>query len=153
MSKMRLFGWQLVLAASLLLPSYTNGQDKPDQAASDQASATTPSGLKVMVNGVWEPVYKPGNGITPPQKLSGSSPEYSDEARRKGIAGTVVLAMTVTSEGKVTQVQVRKSLGYGLDEKAIEAVKQWKFKPAMKDGSPVSVQVAFETSFNQRTAH
>jgi len=74
-------------------------------------------------------------------------PEYSQEARSKKYEGVVVLNVVVTSEGKATNIQVVRTLGMGLDEKAIDAVRRWRFKPATKDGKPVNVQVPIEITF------
>ena len=57
-------------------------------------------------------------------------PQYTDQARKAHIQGTVVLQTTITIEGKAVNISVVKGLGYGMDEKAIEAVKKWRFKPA-----------------------
>ena len=74
-------------------------------------------------------------------------PEYSQEARQMRISGTVVLSVVVGVDGLPHDVTVYKKLGYGLDEKAVEAVKRWKFQPAMKDGQPFEKQVYVNTSF------
>jgi TonB family protein len=101
----------------------------------------------VVVNGVSEPVYKVRDGVTPPRAIYSQDPEFSEEARSQKVQGTVMLGLVVTSAGKATQVRVLKGRGYGLDEKAVEAVSQWKFKPATKDGKPVSVEIAVEVDF------
>ena len=67
------------------------------------------------------------------------SPEYSKEARKKKYEGVVVLSVVVTTEGKATNIQVIKGPGLGLDEKAVEAVRKWRFKPATQDGRPITV--------------
>ena len=125
-----------VLADGITLPAQESEGPKPP---------TTP--LAVVVDGVSEPVYRMGDGVKPPKVTYQPQPEYSEEGRQKHIAGHVVLAITVTSKGEVTQIRVVKSLGSGLDEKAVEAVRKWKFKPARKDGKPVSVSVAVDISF------
>jgi TonB family protein len=120
------------------------------QNAANQNSKNTGLGSPaqiVLVNGIQKPVYKAGNGVTPPRLIDAPAPEFSKEARRQHIGGTVELAITVTSEGKVTRMRVLKSLGYGLDEKAIDAVRRWKFQPGSKDGKPVSVAIAVGVSF------
>jgi len=99
------------------------------------------------VRGVDEPIYPVGRGVTAPTPLFQPEPEFSEEARRKTASGIVVLKIIVTSTGDVTGIRVAKSLGSGLDEKAIEAVRQWKFKPASKDGKPVAVELAVEFDF------
>jgi TonB family protein len=101
----------------------------------------------VVVNGVSEPVYKVRDGVTPPRAIYSQDPEFSEEARRQKVQGTVVLDIIVTSAGKATQIRVTQGRGYGLDEKAVEAVSKWKFEPATKDGKPVSVEIAVEVDF------
>ncbi len=92
-------------------------------------------------------VYRPGRGVSAPRALYDPDPEYSDEARRAKYQGNVLLSLIVDATGHVREIQVARSLGMGLDEKAIEAVKKWKFAPGMKDGHPVAVQVSVEVNF------
>jgi len=91
--------------------------------------------------------YRVGGGVSAPRALYAPDPEYSDEARKAKYQGTVVLWIVVGPDGKVHDLHVQRSLGLGLDEKAIEAVKLWKFDPARKDGQPVAVQVNVEVNF------
>lgn len=96
-----------------------------------------------------ETIYTPGrNGVTIPRAIKQTPPEYSDEARRKKLEGTVLLSLVVTANGDTTDIKVTRALGSGLDEKALEAVSQWKFEPATKDGKPVAVKIAVEVSFH-----
>ena len=89
------------------------------------------------------------NGITPPQVIPPQvNAEYSDEARRKHVEGTVLLSLLVTTDGKPTDIKVIRPLGSGLDEQAIEAVQKWRFHPAMKDGNPVEQTISVEVSFH-----
>jgi periplasmic protein TonB len=92
-------------------------------------------------------VFRPGNGVSAPRPISTPDPEYTDEARKAKYQGTCVLWMIVGPDGKPRDIKVARTLGLGLDEKATEAVKQWKFEPAMKDGQPVAVQINVEVSF------
>jgi len=92
-------------------------------------------------------VYPPGNGVTAPHVIYNPDPEYADEARRIKYQGNVVLSLIVDPLGKVRQIRVARSLGMGLDEKAVEAVQKWRFVPGMKDGRPVAVQVNVEVTF------
>lgn len=85
--------------------------------------------------------------ITPPHLKTKTDPEYSDIARQLKWQGTAVLSLMVDTSGSVQNVQVTQPLGAGLDEKAIAAVSQWKFDPAMKDGKPVAVAIAVEVDF------
>ncbi len=97
--------------------------------------------------GIGGGVFKVGGGVSAPRALSTPDPEYSEEARKAKYQGTVVLWLIVDQNGHPQQVRVARSLGMGLDQKAIEAVKQWKFEPAMKDGKPVAVQINVEVNF------
>jgi periplasmic protein TonB len=92
-------------------------------------------------------VYRVGNGVSQPSVLVKVDPEYSEEARKAKYSGTVLLAVIVDAEGHARDIHVVKSLGMGLDEKAIEAVGKWKFKPGMKSGQPVSVRATIEVNF------
>jgi len=85
--------------------------------------------------------------ITAPRAIYDPQPEYSEEARKVNHQGVVVLALVVDPQGQARNIRVARSLGMGLDEKAIEAVKTWRFAPGMKDGMPVAVQVNVEVYF------
>jgi TonB family protein len=74
-------------------------------------------------------------------------PAYSEEARKAKFQGHVVLGMDVNASGEVTNPRVLRSLGLGLDEKALEAVRQWQFDPAIKDSRAVSAYVQVEMNF------
>jgi TonB family protein len=88
------------------------------------------------------------NGVTPPHLVHNVNPDFSDEARRKKIEGVVTLTLVVDTEGQPTAVQVVSPLGHGLDEKAVEAVRRWRFQPAMKDGNPVAQKITAQVSFH-----
>lgn len=92
--------------------------------------------------------YRVGGGVIGPRPIYAPDPEYSEEARKAKYQGTVLLWIEVGADGKVHGVRVLRTLGLGLDEKAIEAVKTWKFEPAKKDGQPVNVQMNVEVSFH-----
>ncbi len=92
-------------------------------------------------------VYAVGNGTTAPTVLSKVDPEYSEEARKAKYSGSVMLSIVVNTDGKAEQITVTKSLGMGLDEKAIEAVKQWRFLPGKNKGVPVKVKAQIEVNF------
>jgi TonB family protein len=91
--------------------------------------------------------FKVGGGVTAPSLLYKVEPEYSEEARKAKYQGTVVLNVIVDASGKAINPQIIRSLGLGLDEKAVEAVKKWKFKPGYKDGKPVAVIAQIEVNF------
>ncbi|HEY1219228.1 MAG: energy transducer TonB [Bryobacteraceae bacterium] len=92
-------------------------------------------------------VYKVGNGVTAPVLLYKKEPEYSEEARKAKYQGTVVLEIYVDASGRAVNPRILRSLGLGLDEKAVEAVRMWKFKPGYKDGKPVTVSAQIEVNF------
>jgi TonB family protein len=97
--------------------------------------------------GVGGGVYRVGGGVTAPALLFKVEPEYSEEARKAKYQGTVLLYIQVDPGGKATNIRVVRSLGLGLDEKAMEAVRKWKFKPGYKDGKPVTVEATIEVNF------
>ena len=97
--------------------------------------------------GIGGGVFRAGGGVTAPSLFHKVEPEYSEEARKAKYQGTVLLYIEVDANGKATNIRVARSLGLGLDEKAIEAVKQWKFKPGYKDGKPVKVAATIEMNF------
>ncbi|MFB3916728.1 MAG: energy transducer TonB [Terriglobales bacterium] len=91
--------------------------------------------------------YRVGGGISAPRALYSPDPEYSEEARKAKYQGTVVLYVVVGPDGRTHDIRVQRSLGMGLDEKAVEAVRTWKFEPSRKDGQPVAVAIAVEVNF------
>jgi len=92
-------------------------------------------------------VYRVGGGVTAPAVLYKIDPEYSEEARKAKYSGTVVLYIEVDQTGHARNLKVVKGIGLGLDEKAIEAVNKWRFKPGLKDGKPVVVAAHIEVNF------
>src|SRR6185437_3896694 len=92
-------------------------------------------------------VFNVGNGVTSPQLLVKVDPEYSEEARKAKYSGSVTLSIVVNTDGKAEEIKVVKSLGMGLDEKAIEAVQKWKFSPGKNKGVPVKVRATVEVNF------
>ena len=94
--------------------------------------------------------YRPGSGITAPELLREVRPDYTDEARRLGIEGEVVLEIIVQADGTVGNVRVVQGLRGGLDRRAIDAVRQWRFAPARRYGEPVDVVVEVAVEFKLR---
>jgi TonB family protein len=94
--------------------------------------------------------YRPGSGITPPSIQREIKPDYTEEGRRRNIEGDVVLEIVVRSDGTVGNVKLLRGLGSGLDERAIDAVRQWRFIPAHRYGSPVDVIVEVAVEFKLR---
>jgi periplasmic protein TonB len=92
-------------------------------------------------------IYSPGNGVTGPTVVTQEQPEYSDDARKAHLTGFVMLSIVVNTSGKATNIDVVKSLGMGLDEKAVEAVQRWVFKPGTSKGVPVNVRAQVKVTF------
>jgi len=94
--------------------------------------------------------YRPGSGVTPPQLLKEVRADYTDEARRANVEGEVVLEIIVRRDGSVGDVKVLRRLGSGLEQRAINAVRQWRFSPARMKGTPVDVVVEVAVEFRLR---
>ncbi len=92
-------------------------------------------------------VYQIGGGVSEPKVIYSVDPEFSDEARRAKYQGVVLIALIVDAQGNPQGVHVARALGMGLDEKAMEAVRQFKFRPAMKEGKPVACYATVEVNF------
>lgn len=98
--------------------------------------------------GIGGGVYGVGGGVTRPVLIYQVMPEFSEEARKAKHSGIVTLAAIIDTGGKARDIRVVKSVGMGLDEKAIEAVTQWKFRPGMKDGQAVNVRMTVLVTFH-----
>ena len=92
-------------------------------------------------------VYRAGKDVKSPVLKAKVEPEYSAEARAAKYSGTVILKVEIGPDGDTRNVQVTRPLGLGLDEKAEQAVSQWKFQPGTKDGQPVTVAATIEVNF------
>jgi protein TonB len=92
--------------------------------------------------------FRMGKGVTPPRVIYQTDPEFSEEARKAKHQGNCVLDLIVDATGRPTKIRVLNALGMGLDEKAIESVKNWKFEPGKKDGRDVAVEIAVEVDFH-----
>jgi len=95
-------------------------------------------------------VYKPGDGVSAPVMVKEVKPQYTAGAMRAKVQGAVTLECVVQPDGTVGEVRVTKALDPGLDQEAIKAVKQWRFKPGTKDGKPVPVLITLEMAFTLR---
>jgi TonB family protein len=159
-------GWKIVAEFTILKDgslrglklAESSGDPDADQAALDAIATSAPfAALPAEFQGesvalrcrldVFFPNMNP-DGVTPPRLIHNTNPEFTDEARRKKIQGIVTLSLVVDSNGQPTDVQVVTPLGHGLDEKAVEAVKQWRFQPATKDGNPIAKKIAVEVNFH-----
>jgi TonB family protein len=94
--------------------------------------------------------YRPGSGISPPRLLREVKPDYTEEARQRGVEGDVLLEIVVRRDGTVGEVKLLEGLGAGLDQRAVQAVRQWRFEPARRQGAPVDVMVEVAVEFKLR---
>jgi TonB family protein len=99
------------------------------------------------VYGPGDGVYPPGNGVKAPVLVFAPLPEFSDEARRNKYQGICMITVVIDAQGNPRNPQVIQPLGEGLDEKALESVRRYKFKPGMKDGRPVATRIVVEVNF------
>ncbi len=94
--------------------------------------------------------YRAGSGVEPPRLLKEVRADYTDQARRDNVTGEVVLEIVVRRDGTVGDIRVLRRLGSGLEQKAIDAVRQWRFAPAKMKGVPVDVIVEVSVEFKLR---
>ena len=128
MKRTCLFALAILVIIRVAQPTPLLGQD--DSAKQPQGS---------------EPIYKVARGIAAPRVIRTVYPNC-DAARKQGPPGTVTLTLVVTREGQAKDIKVLKSVSPALDQETIEAVSQWKFAPATKDGKPVAVEAAVRVS-------
>ena len=105
----------------------------PQRSASRRNTAATPARV--------------GNGVTAPTLVSKREPEYSEEARVARIQGTVLLSVVIGADGHPYDATLVRSIGFGLDENALDAVMQWQFQPGTQNGAPVPVTAQIEVNF------
>jgi len=132
---------RFVFSVASLIVSLALGGLGVAQSSRGEDSSPAPK----TING--ELVYRAGQGVTPPRLKFSPEPQYSKEAREANYQGTCVLWLIVGADGNPHDIKVTGALGKGLDEKAIEAVKKWKFEPARKDGQPVAAEIKVKINF------
>ncbi len=107
-----------------------------------QQTAPTPQQQKEQ-----QPItIKKGDGISPPRVISAPNPKMPP----KGVYGTVVIQGVVGTDGRFYESKVKRSLSPENDASALEAIKEWKFEPAKKDGTPVAARITVEVAFFPR---
>jgi TonB family protein len=119
-------------------------------------SPATRDGLPVSVGAQMDVVFslrsanavQMGVGMSPPTVLQRVEPKYTAEAARAGLSGTVVLQAVIKSDGTVDVLRVVRGLPAGLTDSAIEAIKQWQFRPGQKDGQNADIALNIEVNFN-----
>jgi TonB family protein len=94
------------------------------------------------------PALKIGKGLNPPKVMSQQDPSFSEQARHAKYQGIAVLSLIVSKTGEVRNIRIVSPLGFGLDQRAVEAISTWQFKPAMKDGEPIEMDINVEVDFH-----
>ena len=144
---------ELEAAALVSIDSAYAERAQPMQARAGELRAASVQALVARLAVLSSPPLvnpEPSNksrGITPPAVLHKVDPEYSQEARILKCSGTVMLSIIVDASGRAESIRIAKGLGFGMDEKAAEAVMKWIFRPGIKDGNPVNVKATIEVNF------
>jgi TonB family protein len=118
-------------------------QDPAAGAGGDAASAAGDARIKVKACAVGDK-----GCTTSVRAVYAPAPAYTRAARKAKVKGVVTMSVTVNTKGLAQDVTLDEKLGYGLDEKAVKAVKEWKFRPATRDGVPVPVRLVIRVNFN-----
>ena len=132
-----------VLTAQMGLPAGVSGPASNGSGSGGGIGSGHGGGL-----GSGNGAYRVGGGVSAPVATYSPEPEYSEEARKAKYQGEVWLSVIIGTDGRAHDIRVSRSLGLGLDEKAIESVKTWKFEPGKKDGVAVAVQIQVEVDFH-----
>jgi TonB family protein len=119
----------------------------PAQAQPPKPQVPIAAGAAPVVTDFNGSAYRAGGGVSNPVALSKPEPKYTKEARQAKIEGSVLLSLVVDENGVARNIKVVQSLDPGLDQAAIDSVRQWRFKPGQKDGSPVAVMVQIQVTF------
>ncbi len=139
-------------AANLPLPAFGDpGRMAGPPGTSAGHSGAGPGGSGTDPNGGGDCVAGPcaaGGDISQPIPIYEPDPQYSDAARKAKFQGTVIVSVIIGTDGHVHDPHIRRALGLGLDEKALEAIKLWRFEPARKNGRPVQVAANIEVNFH-----
>jgi protein TonB len=107
----------------------------------------TPAALMILATAVMLQPTAINPKMRPPVLIRKVRPEYTDKALKAGIEGAVLLQALIGTDGKAHNIIVVRSLGYGLDDKAVECLRQWRFRPGTRDGFPVSSSQTIELVF------
>ena len=137
----------------LIGPPSTSTSDSRGSGTGSGVGPGTGSGLGPgSGGGTGGGTYRPGNGVTLPVVMKEVKPQYTADAMRAKVQGTVLLECVVLPDGTVGPVEVVRSLdsSFGLDQEAVKAAKQWRFRPGTRFGEPVSVLVTIELTFTLR---
>ncbi len=131
--------------AMLTFATFLRAQDRTEEAQAMETrarAAQTGDAVPELFG-----VYRVGNGVAGPAVLSKVDPDYTEEAKVLGLSGMVTLFVEIDPDGMARNVTVTKRLGMGLDDEAVKAVGQWRFRPGTKDGQAVPVRATIEVNF------
>jgi len=132
-----------------LYARFLREHDRADEAKPKSERAAEIRRNKLAMDSANTPgdAFRVGGGVSAPVVVSKKDPEYTEVARAAKYQGTVLLGVEIGPDGLARNIRVIRSLGLGLDEKAVEAVQQWRFRPGQKDGQPVTVAASIEVNF------
>jgi TonB family protein len=140
-----------LLASVILFSAFANAQTAgttpSDTQQNSPVAATAQSGTPDLAKTSEPAVERIGKGVSPPVPIKTPEAKYTREARKKKIEGVCIASVIVDAQGAPQNPKIIVPIGYGLDETAIAAIKKYRFKPAMKDGHPVAVQMKIEVNF------
>jgi TonB family protein len=144
----RAFPSVVIIDKDAVIRNYMTGYGKETDAQLRAAivAAGKPAAQQAATGGIGK-AYKIGGGVTAPSVSYKVDPDYTERARKDRISGSVVLSLVVSPEGVPGDLSVLRSLDPDLDQKAIEAVSRWRFKPGLKNGQPVPVEAHVEVNF------
>jgi len=135
------------VAAMLVYAKFLRQQNREDDAKEMEARANATQARIAQAPVPAEGVFRPGAGVSMPKPLTRAEPQYSEDARLAQLAGTVAVSIVIGTDGLAHDLRVIRGLGFGLDEKAVEALGKWTFQPGMKDGQAVPVAATVEVNF------
>ncbi len=127
--------------------NYSPANSASQQSPDSPSSANNTDADAYHISGPDDGVYNVGGSVRPPVATFTADPQYTESARKAKLSGNVVVGLIVDAAGQPQNVHIERGLGNDLDEKAIEAVQQYRFKPATRDGEPVPVNLKVEVNF------
>jgi TonB family protein len=139
---MRCIRWAIILLALAPIPC------SAQRTTSHDAESDLPAAVPSNPTTVPDPVYHIAGNIQKPVVVQLANPQYSEQARQAKFSGSVEVYCILEKNGTPSHVRVVKGVGMGLDEKAVEAVSQYKFRPAMLHGQPIRVDLYIQVDFH-----
>ena len=137
------------IGASSETPSNEPAANRSSSESGNSNPLTTPQVVQTPSSDQYPGAYRVGGDVSAPKATYAPDPQYSEKARKAHYEGAVVLWLVVDADGLPQKIRVQRSLGMGLDEEAVKALRQWRFQPAEKDGKPVPVMINVEVNFRR----